>query len=369
VHFANKANANQAVIRVLADCGAGADITSAGELERALRAGVAPGKIVYSGVGKRRDEIAAALAARIHQLNAESLPELRAISEVASSLGVIAPVTLRVNPDVDAKSHRKISTGHKETKFGIAMEQIDAALHLATTLPALAFKGFTVHVGSYLGDYGPYRLTYGKLAELVRATRAKGIAVERLDLGGGIGIAYDGETMPPFSGYAGLVHEIIAPLDCDIAFEPGRRLVGDAGVLVSRVVYAKKAAARNFLILDAGMNDLVRPAMYDARHGIIPLQAKAGLALSWDVVGPVCETGDLFGENYQLPDMQEGDLVAILQGGAYGATMSSMYNGRPLVPEVLVAGAQYAIVRRRIPVAEQISWESMPEWLQNTCAA
>ena len=369
VCFAVKANANQAVIRTLANCGAGADITSVGELERTLQAGVKPEKIIFSGVGKTRDEIRAALLARVHQLNVESIPELRMIGEVAAQLGVVAPILLRVNPDVDAKTHKHLSTGHKETKFGIEWEQLDEALRLATNLSGLAFKGLSIHVGTYVPDYSPFRLAFERLAELVKRLRGEGYVIERLDLGGGVSIPYDGESLPPFADYAALVKEIIAPLGCAIAFEPGRRLVGDAGILVSRVIRVKEGVTKKFVIIDAAMNDLVRPAMYGARHEIIAATDAPAAAKAVDVVGPVCETGDLFGADYRLPELAAGDLVAILQGGAYGCVMASAYNGRALIPEVLVSGAQYAVVRRRIVVAEQIGWEGLPSWLATPCAA
>lgn len=362
VHYANKANANLAVIRVLAECGAGADVTSGGELERALQAGISPDKIVYSGVGKRREEIAAALSAKIRQLNAESIPELRAINQIAGSLNVTAAVMLRVNPDVNAGVHKHLDTGHKATKFGIDKAQLPEALRLATTLPNLSFKGLTVHVGTTLGNFAPFRSAFEQLAELVRTLRSEGIAVERLDLGGGVGIPYDGQTLPPFSDYAAIVREVIAPLGCEISFEPGRRLVGDAGVLVSRVEYVKQTPAKKFLIIDAGMNDLARPAMYDARHGVVAVKAgDAGEPVT--IVGPVCETGDLFGEDYLLPPLAARDLIAILQAGAYGSSMASTYNGRPLIPEVMVDGTNFAVVRKRVSVAEQMGWETVPEWI------
>jgi len=364
IHYANKANANQAVTRILTECGAGVDITSAGELQRALSAGVRPEKIIFSGVGKRHDEITAALLANVHQLNVESIPELHQISEVAAGLKKHAAVALRVNPNVAARTYRKTSTGETGVKFGIDNAQLDEALKLATTLPGLDFKGFTMHIGSHVHDYEPYREAYQKLADLVRAMRARNIEITRLDLGGGVGIPYDGQTLAPFSEYAAIVKETVGNLGCELSFEPGRRLVGDAGVLLSRVVYDKQGISKRFLILDAGMNDLIRPAMYDARHSIIPVkEPKSTHAPLADVVGPVCETSDLFGVDYELPGVGQGDLVAILQAGAYSASMSSTYNGRALIPEILVSGSQYAVVRRRIEVAEQITWESLPPWM------
>ncbi len=358
VCYAVKANMNRAVIKTLADCGAGADVTSVGELERALGGGVPANRIVYSGVGKRREEIAAALEAGIDKLNAESLPELYSISQVAAELGITAGICLRVNPDVDAKTHKKTSTGHKESKFGIDMEQLDEAIKLASTLPWLQFRGLMVHVGSHVYDYEPFRLAYSKLADMVRDLRGKGFKIDRLDLGGGVGIAYDGQQIAPFADYAAIVRETVGGLGCALVFEPGRRLVGDAGILVSRVVYCKKTPSKNFLIIDAGMNDLIRPAMYEARHSIRSVRQATGELASYDVVGPVCETGDMFGENFHLPTMQSGDLIAIMQAGAYGSAMASAYNGRPLPPEILVDGASFKVVRRRVTVAEQITWET-----------
>jgi diaminopimelate decarboxylase len=365
IHYANKANPNQAVTSTLIACGAGVDITSAGELERALAAGAKPGRIIYSGVGKRADEIAAALKAGVHQLNVESIPELCVISEVASKMKKRAPIALRVNPNVAARTHRKISTGETGTKFGIDHAQLPEAMKLAGGLPGLDFKGFTVHIGSHLFDYEPFREAYQRLAEMVTHWRGKGFKVGRLDLGGGVGIPYDGQKLAPLSDYAAIVKETVGALGCELSFEPGRRLVGDAGILVSRVVYDKEGHSKRFLILDAGMNDLIRPAMYDARHSIISVkQPKGTEAPLADVVGPVCETGDLFGVDYELSGVSQGDLVAILQAGAYGSAMSSNYNGRPLIPEVLVSGNKYATVRRRISITEQMAWEDLPSWMK-----
>ena len=357
IAYAVKANANTAVIRALADCGAGADVTSAGEMERALKAGVAPQKIIFSGVGKTREEIAAALKIGIYQLNAESIPEMRLISEVAAQMGVAAPLALRVNPNVAAHTHYKIATGEMGTKFGIDSAQLAEAMELTRSLPALDLKGFHVHIGSHLFDYGNFREAYGKLADMVRLWRGKGFSITRLDLGGGVGIPYDGQTQAPFAEYAQVVHETVGDLGCALAFEPGRRLVGDAGALVARVTHDKCGVSKRFLILDAGMNDLIRPAMYEARHSILPVSESAAEAEAVDVVGPVCETSDLFGEAYLLPGVGTGNLVAIMQGGAYGAAMASTYNGRALVPEVMVSGDSFRMIRRRITVAEQIGWE------------
>ncbi|MBV8060902.1 MAG: diaminopimelate decarboxylase [Alphaproteobacteria bacterium] len=363
IHYANKANPNLAVTRVLAACGAGADITSGGELERALAAGIKGQNIIYSGVGKTEVEIAAALKADIYQFNVESMPELHAINKVAAQMGKKTAVTLRVNPDVSARTYKKTSTGELGTKCGIDMVQLEEAMALFKTLPALDFKGFQVHIGSHVYDYEPFREAFLKLAELTHAWRARGYTVERLDLGGGVGIPYDGQSLAPFADYARTVRETVGNLGCQIAFEPGRRLVGDAGILLSRVTYDKQGHSNRFLILDAGMNDLIRPAMYEARHSIIPVkQSGAEQTALADIVGPVCETSDLFGVDYRLPGVGTGDLVAILQAGAYGAAMASTYNGRALIPEVMVSGNQYAVVRRRIAIQEQIDWESVPDW-------
>ncbi|HEU0117468.1 MAG TPA: diaminopimelate decarboxylase [Alphaproteobacteria bacterium] len=370
IHYANKSNANQAVARTLIECGAGVDITSGGELERALDAGAAPDKIIFSGVGKTKDEIAAALKAGVRQLNVESIPELKQISAIASEIGKKAPVALRVNPNVAAHTHRKISTGEMGTKFGIDHAQLDEAMSLVKTLPNLEFRGFTVHIGSHLHNYDNFREAYGKFAEMVKHWQGKGYAFHGLDLGGGVGIPYDGQTQAPFSDYAAIVRDVFKDFSGELSFEPGRRLVGDAGILLTRVVYDKQGASKRFLIIDAGMNDLVRPAMYDARHSIIPVrEPKSGDAKLADVVGPVCETSDLFGVDYSLPGVGQGDLVAILQAGAYSAAMSGNYNGRPLVPEVMVSGGQHAVVRKRVSVSEQMGWESLPPWMASAKTA
>lgn len=359
IYYAVKTNPNTAVIRLLAACGAGADVTSAGELERALYAGIKAENIIFSGVGKTKDEISNALKLGIYQFNVESIPELRALSAIATELGKRAPMALRINPNVAAHTHFKLATSETGVKFGIDMAQLDEAMALVRGLPSLDFKGFQVHVGTHLHDYEDFNEAFGKLADAVRVWQAKGYNVERLDLGGGVGIPYDGQKLAPFSDYADIVHRTIGNLGCEICFEPGRKLAGDAGVMVSRVVYDKKGISKRFLILDAGMNDLVRPAMYEARHSIIPVRENnRGNDELADVVGPVCETGDLFGVDYRLPGVGQGDLVAFLQAGAYGAAMSSNYNGRPIIPEVLVSGDAYKVIRRRVTVAEQIDWEA-----------
>ncbi|HZS82404.1 MAG TPA: diaminopimelate decarboxylase [Stellaceae bacterium] len=366
IHYAVKANHNLAVIRTLARLGAGADVVSEGELRRALAAGVPPDRIVFSGVGKTREELAFALARGIHQINVESEPELEALSEVASSMGLRAPVALRVNPDVDARTHAKISTGKKENKFGIDLGLVHASAKRAAGLPGIALEGLAVHIGSQLTDLAPYRLAFSRLAELVRELRAEGVGLRRLDLGGGLGIAYRDETPPSLADYAAIVRDATRGLDLALSLEPGRALVGSAGVLVARIIYRKAGATRSFLVLDAAMNDLIRPALYEAWHEIVPLAEPRPDAESMpvDVVGPVCESGDTFATSRMLPPLAAGDLLAFLSAGAYGAVMSSSYNSRRLVPEVLVRGESFAVVRPRPTFDEMLSQDAMPDWLR-----
>ena len=363
--YAVKANSNLAVIRTLARLGAGADIVSEGELRRALAAGIPPARIVFSGIGKTRDEIAFALSAGIHQINVESEPELDALSEIATAMGVDAAIALRVNPDVDARTHAKISTGKKENKFGIELGRVRAVALRAAGLPGIALRGLAVHIGSQLTDLAPFRLAFTRLAELVGELRDAGLPIDRLDLGGGLGVAYHGETPPSLVDYAALVKGTVGNLGVALALEPGRLLVADAGVLVARVIHVKEGTTRRFLILDAAMNDLIRPALYEAWHDIVPLQQPGPGAPTApvDVVGPVCETGDTFAAQRVLPPVADGELVAILSAGAYGAVMSSTYNSRLLVPEVLVRGSDFAIVRPRTSYQDLLSQDSIPGWL------
>lgn len=362
--FAVKACPNLSIIRTFGAMGAGADVVSGGELKRALTAGIPAEKIVFSGVGKSRADLELAIGARIHQINVESVPELEAINAVAAAQGVKMPVVLRVNPDVDPKTHAKISTGSKETKFGIEYEQIPEAIAAARKFPNLDLTGFAVHIGSQLTELQPFRDAFTVVADLVRHWRAHGLALSRLDIGGGVGITYHDETPPAIADYAAVVREILAPLDVALSMEPGRALVGDAGILVSRVLFAKHGLAKRFLVVDAAMNDLVRPAMYEAWHTILPVTQPAEETphRAWDVVGPICETSDLFAADRVLPEIPAGQLVAFFGAGAYGASMSSTYNSRTLVPEVLVDGARFAVIRRPIPIEEQIGWDLAPEW-------
>ncbi len=371
--FAVKANSNLAVLGTLARLGAGADVVSGGELERAERAGIPPQRIVFSGVGKTAGEMERALTLGIYQFNVESEPELVRLDAVAARLGRRAPVALRINPDVDARTHAKIATGGAETKFGIPWVRAHAAYRLAASLPGIEIVGIDVHIGSQLTELAPFRAAFDRVASLVGELRAAGHAIDRLDLGGGLGIPYDtaSPTPPSPDAYGAMVKAVAAPLGCEIITEPGRLIAGNAGVLLTRVLYVKDGAVRRSLILDAGMNDLLRSAMYEAFHRIEPVAAPAPDAplTPMDVVGPVCESGDVFARARPLPPLAEGDLVVLRSAGAYGAVMSSMYNGRPLVPEVLVKGAAFAVIRRRVEVADMLAHESVPPWLDAVPAA
>ncbi len=363
--YAMKANGNLAVLRLLAGLGAGADVVSEGELRRALAAGIAPEKVVFSGAGKTDAELEAALRGGVLQINVESASEVRSLSRIAAGLGRTASVALRINPDVDAGTLDRISTGRKTDKFGVAWTEAPALFREAVGLPGLSMDGIAVHIGSQLGDLEPYRRAFRRVADLVRTLRANGAHIRRLDLGGGFGIRYRDEIPLPLAGYARVVEEEVGGLECELVFEPGRRLVGPAGVLLARVVAVKETPARRFVIVDAGMNDLVRPMMYGAWHDILPLDAPPAGAeyRPADVVGPVCETTDKFADRRPLPPLEAGDLVAFCEAGAYGAVMSSTYNGRPLVPEVLVRGGRFDVVRARPTFEESLALERVPDWL------
>jgi len=364
VCYAMKANSNLAVIRTFAELGAGADVVSDGELARALAAGIPGNRIVYSGVGKTRAEMAAGIDAGILQFNVESLPELAALSEVAVSKNADVEIAIRVNPDVDAATHDKISTGRKEDKFGIAIARAREAFAEATALPGLTPVSVAVHIGSQLTDVAPFRAAFAHVAELTHQLRADGIAISRLDLGGGLGIAYGDETVPSPADYAAVVAETVGGLDCELIFEPGRYMTAHAGVLLTRIIYIKDTGERRFVIVDAAMNDLMRPALYSADHAIQPVREPApGAALGEaDIVGPVCETGDTFATARALTDLPAGEFLVIRDTGAYGAVMASSYNSRPLVPEVLVNGGDYALVRPRETVRQQLDREQFADW-------
>ena len=365
--YAMKAASNQAILKTLAALGAGMDVVSGGEYARAIAAGVPGDRIVFSGVGKTVDEIRAALSGGIRQFNVESEPEMAAINAVALELGVVAPITVRVNPDVDAKTHAKIATGKSENKFGIPIARAREVYAHAASLPGLKVVGIDVHIGSQLTDLEPFRLAYRKVAELTETLRADGHDIVRLDLGGGLGIPYtrSNEAPPLPVEYGAMIKEELSHLGCEIEIEPGRLIAGNAGIMVSKVIYVKSGEGRDFLILDGAMNDLIRPAMYEAHHDIIPVvEAEAGVEQQqFDIVGPVCESGDTFAKERMMPPMQAGDLIAFRSAGAYGAVMSSEYNTRPLIPEVLVHGDQFAVIRKRPSFEEIINRDSIPEWL------
>ncbi|KAJ56097.1 diaminopimelate decarboxylase [Actibacterium mucosum KCTC 23349] len=367
VCYAMKANSNQAILTLMANLGAGVDVVSGGEYARARAAGFEGDKIVFSGVGKTRDEMRTALAGGIRQFNLESEPEMRVLDQVARAMGVVAPVTVRVNPDVDAKTHEKIATGKSENKFGIPIAKAREVYAEIATLEGLRVVGIDVHIGSQLTDLEPYRLAYRKVAELTDVLRADGHAIERLDLGGGLGIPYErSNDAPPLPvEYGAMVREELGHLNAEIEIEPGRLIAGNSGVLVTEVIYLKEGEGRDFLIVDAAMNDLIRPSMYAAHHDIVSVVEPAAGAdpATYDVVGPVCESGDTFAKQRVMAQSGPGDLIAFRSAGAYGAVMASEYNSRPLVPEVLVSGDQFAVIRPRPSFDEMINRDRVPEWL------
>ncbi|MBK4214739.1 diaminopimelate decarboxylase [Paracoccus caeni] len=367
VCFAVKANSNLAVLKLMGDLGAGMDVVSGGEYARAKAAGVPGDRIVFSGVGKTLAEMRQAIEGGIRQFNIESEPEMRALSALAASMGAEVPIAVRVNPDVDAKTHEKIATGKSENKFGIPIARAREVYAEAAALPGLKVVGIDVHIGSQLTDLDPYRQAYAKVAELTQVLRGDGHAITRLDLGGGLGIPYrrDNNVPPLPLEYGQVIRDAVGHLGCEIEIEPGRNIVGNAGVLLSQVIYVKEGEGRNFLIVDAAMNDLLRPAMYGAHHDIVPVvEPVAGSeGRSFDVVGPVCESGDTFQKGTSLPDMAAGDLIAFRSAGAYGAVMASEYNSRPLVPEVLVSGDQFAVIRARPTYEDMLARDSIPGWL------
>jgi diaminopimelate decarboxylase len=366
VCYAMKANSNQAVIAHLAGLGAGMDVVSGGEYLRAKAAGVPGERIVFSGVGKTREEMRLALTGGIRQFNVESEPELIALSEVASSLGLTAPITVRVNPDVDAKTHEKIATGKSENKFGIPIAKAPEVYAMAAALPGIEVIGIDVHIGSQLTELEPFRLAYEKVKDLTLRLRAEGHDIRRLDLGGGLGIPYErSNSAPPLpTEYGALIREVVGDLGVEVEIEPGRLIAGNAGILVASVIYVKEGEGRDFLILDAAMNDLIRPAMYGAWHDIVPvIEPAPGLdQRPYDIVGPVCESGDTFAKQRQMVPAAPGDLVAFRSAGAYGAVMSSEYNTRPLIPEVLVKDDQMAVIRARPTFDEIINRDTVPSW-------
>ena len=369
VCYAMKANSNQAVLRLMASLGAGVDVVSGGEYRRAKAAGFPGDKIVFSGVGKTAEEMELALTGGIRQFNLESEPEMELLSRVATRLGVTVPVTVRVNPDVDAKTHEKIATGKSENKFGIPISRASEVYARAAALPGLEVVGIDVHIGSQLTDLEPFELAYKKVADLTRKLRSEGHNIRRLDLGGGLGIPYErSNSAPPLPmEYGEVIKRTVGDLGCEVEIEPGRLIAGNAGLLIAGVIYVKSGEDRDFLILDAAMNDLIRPAMYGAHHDIVPIvEAAAGVEMRpYDVVGPVCESGDTFTKGRNLPPLAAGDLVAFRSAGAYGAVMSSEYNTRPLIPEVLVHGNRFAVIRPRPSYDEIIERDVVPEWMRD----
>lgn len=365
VCYAIKANSNLAVIKTLADAGAGAEVVSGGELQRALTAGVSPSHIVFSGVAKSRDEMAAALAAGISQFNVESVPELITLGEVAVARRQTAPVALRINPDVRADTHDKISTGRRQDKFGIAYDQALESFALADRLAGIEVVGLHLHIGSQILSLAPFEAAYRRGIDLIHQLRAAGIKLARLDLGGGFGVPYQGHAQLDLEGYGQLVRDLTAGLDLQLVIEPGRYLVAEAGALVAKVLYVKDGAERPCVILDAGMNDLLRPALYDAYHPILPVREPEAAAASQtvDVVGPICESSDVFARARDLAPLRAHDLVVFAGAGAYGAVMASDYNSRPVAAEVLVEGDRFGVVKPRIEPATRFALEQLPEWL------
>jgi diaminopimelate decarboxylase len=362
--YAIKANSHQAIIRLLADLGAGADVVSEGELRRALAAGIPATKIVYSGVAKTVREIEFALLEDIRQFNVESDPELEEISAAAVRLGTTARVAFRINPDVDAGTHEKISTGKSENKFGVPWESAKYAYDKAASLPGIEICGIDLHIGSQITSLTPFEHAYARIAELAEQLRDDGHTIATIDLGGGLGVDYDEENdnAPTAAEYAGVVKDQLGHLNCDFIIEPGRSLVANAGVLVGSVIYIKKSSEKTFLIIDAAMNDFLRPSMYDSYHAIVGGRETGAAKVLYDIVGPVCETGDTFARQRELPAQQAGDLIIIEGTGAYGSVMASTYNTRPLVPEVLVDGDEFRIIRKRPSydsiIGLDLTWES-----------
>ncbi|NWH08720.1 MAG: diaminopimelate decarboxylase [Alphaproteobacteria bacterium] len=365
IAYALKANSNLAVIRTLAREGAGADVVSEGEFRRALAAGVPPGRIVFSGVGKSARELAFALDVGLYQINVEGEPELELLSALAASKGAQAAITIRVNPDIDAKTHAKITTGKGENKFGVPWERARELYAKAARLPGLKVVGADVHIGSQITDLAPMEKAVRRVMDLVAMLREDGHAIARLDLGGGLGVPYDQRAEPPPlpAAYGEMVTSLTKGHDLRLIVEPGRLITGNAGILVAQVLYVKEGLNRRFLILDAGMNDLIRPTLYEAFHEIVPVRHNSASTRVYDVVGPVCESGDVFARDRELPEFAPGDLVAILTAGAYGAVQANEYNTRPLVPEVLVNGARMSVIRRRRTYEEILGQDHIPDWL------
>jgi diaminopimelate decarboxylase len=369
VFYAMKANSNQAVIATLAGVGAGMDVVSEGELRRARAAGVPGERIIFSGVGKTKAEMMLGLDERILCFNVESEPELEALSALASARGEVAPIAIRVNPDIDARTHAKISTGRSENKFGVPISRARDVYARARTLPGLSIRGVDMHIGSQITDLEPFDNAFALLAEFVRVLRSDGHRIDHVDLGGGLGIPYRTDNNPPPfpQAYAEIVARHTRALDCMVYLEPGRLIVGNAGALIASVIFVKTGDNKSFVIVDAAMNDLVRPTLYDAHHDILPVRAPTPHSARFiraDVVGPVCESGDFLALDRDVPEVVPGDLLAMMSAGAYGAVQAGTYNSRLLVPEVMVKGAEYAIIRRRPTFEELIALDTLPPWLK-----
>jgi len=365
VAYAMKANSNQAVLRLLAAEGAGADVVSLGELERAVAAGIAPERIVFSGVAKTRAEMRRALEIGIHCFNLESEPELERLNEVAREMDTVAPVSVRVNPNVDARTHAKISTGKSENKFGIPYEAARPVYERIAAMAHVRATGVDMHIGSQIIDLDPFDNAFRLLSELVAELRSDGHRIAHVDVGGGLGIPYRLDNAPPPepAAYSRIVRDRVTALDCDLILEPGRLIAGNAGIMVTRVEYVKKGADRTFVIVDAGMNDLMRPTLYEAHHDLQPVVADPDATrIMADVVGPVCETGDYIALNRSIDAPREGDLIAVMSAGAYGAVMSGSYNSRPLVAEVMVDGENAHAIRPRQTIEDLIALDSVPDW-------
>jgi diaminopimelate decarboxylase len=367
VCYALKANSNQAVIATLARLGSGADVVSEGELKRALKAGIAPDKIMFSGIGKTDRELAAAIDAGILCVNVESEPELARLSLIATSRGRTVDISVRVNPDVDARTHRKIATGKSENKFGIPISRAREVYAQAAKLSGLRVSGVDMHIGSQITDLAPFADAFALLSEFVQTLRADGHTIAHVDLGGGLGIPYhdDGNVPPEPRAYAEIVKNATRSLGCKLIFEPGRLLVGNAGILVTRVIYVKRGEAKKFVIVDAAMNDLIRPTLYEAHHEFWPVResAKSGTPITADIVGPICETGDYLALDRKMAEPEEGDLFAVMSAGAYGAVQAGTYNTRALIPEVMVRGDQWSVIRPRLDTDALIGLDQLPPWL------
>jgi diaminopimelate decarboxylase len=364
--YALKANSNQAVIATLARLGAGADVVSEGELKRARAAGIAPDRILFSGVGKSARELALAVEQGIFCVNVESEPELTLLAEIAAARGRTMPVSVRVNPDIDPRTHAKISTGRAENQFGIPVSRAREVYALAAKLAGVRVAGVDMHIGSQITELEPFRQAFALLADFVRTLRSEGHRIEHIDVGGGLGIAYreDNEPPPDPEAYAEVVKRAVRGLDCRLILEPGRVLVGDAGILAARVLYVKRGETKTFVVVDAGMNDLVRPTLYEAHHAVRPVVERNSARIVADVVGPLCESGDFLARGRALAEPHAGDLIALMAAGAYGAVQSGTYNTRPLVPEVMVRGEEWALVRPRLEVEQLIALDRLPPWLQ-----